>query len=395
MEINETQTYNAEFAALNHEIYRLNKLLDAKEKEITESGRTDPYDPFRNPTEFRWYRDDYAEILPWITMPEFAVPFEPVKVEKQTIRKYYNIGGFMALYHFFGSNILVILLMYAIKGILTVMNPKASSGAVSHYMEKGASFVALNMIVFIIINVSGAFLALKWAKIKPSHMINTRDYSFAAALQHCFAGLFIWAVAVYSALGIENIFSKYDYSTIISDSDYGTTGLGIAIMAIYSCLIAPVTEELFFRGALMKIFSKSNQRFGIFASAVFFGFAHENIPQFILAFLVGIFFGHIDMKHNSILPSVVVHIFLNTLVTLTSYLDEGSPEMTGASLLMLLGAVIGLFMLISFRKGCPLPVSTPAQSRRGVAIAKTSVGIILALVFQLLYMLLLILTTKS
>jgi hypothetical protein len=226
-------------------------------------------------------------------------------------------------------------------------------------------------------------------------MINTRDYSFVAALQHCFAGLFIWMVAVYSALGIEDIFSKYDYSTIISDSDYGTTGLGIAIMAIYSCLIAPVTEELFFRGALMKIFSKSNQRFGIFASAVFFGFAHENIPQFMLAFLVGIFFGHIDMKHNSILPSVVVHIFLNTIVTLTSYLDEGSLEMTGASLLMLLGAVIGLFMLVSFRKGCPLPVSTPAQSRRGVAIAKTSVVLILALVLQLLYMLLLILTTKS
>lgn len=395
MEINEPQTYNAEFAALNHEIYRLNKLLDAKEKEITEAGKADPYDPFRNPTEFRWYRDNYAEILPWITMPEFDVPFEPAKVEKQAIRKYYNIGGFMALYHFFGSNILMLLLMFGLKALMGVINPQAASGAVSNYMEKGASFVGLNMIVFILINVSGTFIALKWAKIKPSHMINTRDYRVADALQHCLAGLFLWGVAVYSALGIEDIFSKYNYSTIISDSDYGTTGLGIAIMAIYSCLIAPVTEELFFRGALMKIFSKSNQRFGIFASAVFFGFAHENIPQFVLAVLVGIFFGHIDMKHNSILPSVVVHIFLNTLVTVTSYIGEDSAGKIGVSMLILLCALIGMFMLISFRSSCKLPVSTPAQSRRGIAIAKTSVGIILAVVLQLLYMLLLILITKA
>ena len=94
----------------------------------------------------------------------------------------------------------------------------------------------------------------------------------------------------------------------------GKTGLGIAIMTIYSCLIAPITEELFFRGTLMKIFSKSNQRFGIVISAVFFGLAHGNLPQFMLAFLLGLFLGHIDMRHNSIVPSVVVHIFINSTV---------------------------------------------------------------------------------
>ena len=87
-EFDGTADQRAEFAALNHEIYNLTKQLEAKEREYLDSTKTDLYDPFKNPTEFRWYRDDYSEILPWITMPEFTVPFEPAKVEKAAIRRF-------------------------------------------------------------------------------------------------------------------------------------------------------------------------------------------------------------------------------------------------------------------------------------------------------------------
>ena len=87
-DMNDTQGYSAEYAALNHEIYNLTRQLEAKEKECRESNKTDLLDPFDNPTEYRWYRDDYSEILPWITMPEFSVPFEPAKVERNAIRRF-------------------------------------------------------------------------------------------------------------------------------------------------------------------------------------------------------------------------------------------------------------------------------------------------------------------
>ena len=132
----------------------------------------------------------------------------------------------------------------------------------------------------------------------------------------------------------------------------------------------------------MKIFSKSNQRFGIFMSAVFFGLAHGNIPQFMLAFLIGIFFGHIDMKHNSIVPSVIVHIFINTIVAIMTELKDNTTLlaifMTG---LVVLG-LSGFILLLFFRKESKLPVSTPAQSRRGVAIAKTSPVLLIAVAVQ-------------
>ena len=112
----------------------------------------------------------------------------------------------------------------------------------------------------------------------------------------------------------------------------------------------------------------------------------------MLAFLVGIFFGHIDMKHNSIVPSVIVHIFINSMVTVITELKGEAVLFAGFTLLIFAAAIVGLVMLLLFRKECRLPVPTPAQTRRGFAIAKTSVGCIIALGVYIAYMTLLILT---
>ena len=393
--MNETQGYSAEYAALNHEIYNLTRQLEAKEKEYRDSTAADRYDPFKNPTEYRWYRDDYSEILPWVTMPEFSVPFEPAKVEKAAIRRFYNIGGLTALFRFIFSELMAGILSTGLTALLTKMNPGASSTAVSHYMTMGAIFVAINMFTFLAANVGFAFIGLKWAKIKPSSLLKTRDYHVSDAIMHCLVGLFIWITSAYISTGIEDIVSKYGFSTEVLDLDMGKTGLGIAIMTIYSCLIAPITEELFFRGTLMKIFSKSNQRFGIVISAVFFGLAHGNLPQFMLAFLLGLFLGHIDMRHNSIVPSVVVHIFINSMVTVIDQFRDNDVIMGLISLGIIVCAIAGLAMLLMFRKESKFPVSTPAQSRRGIAIAKTSVALIAAVAIQVIYLVLLIMMTKK
>lgn len=383
--MNDTPDYTVEYAAMSHEIYELTRKLEEKKKEFIEYKKIDVHDPFSNPTEFRWYRDDYSEILPWVTMPDFVMPFEPVKEEKAAIRRYYNIGGFTMLFQFLGSSVLAMVLMLGIEAILNALNPNAAEGAISHYMEKGSIFSAINLVTYLIANVGFAFIGLKWAKIKPDFMLRTKDYRFHDAIEHCLAGIFIWYSAAIISGGIDNVFSKYGYSTDVLDDDYAQTGLGFAVLLIYSCIIAPLTEELFFRGALMKIFSMANQRFGIVMSAVFFGLAHGNIPQFVLAFLIGIFFGHIDMKHDSIVPSVIVHMLINILATITGEISDNEAMMGIFSLFIILMCIIGFIMLIVFRKGCKLPVSTPAQSRRGVAIAKSSFGIIFTMSIMILY----------
>jgi hypothetical protein len=64
-------------------------------------------------------------------------------------------------------------------------------------------------------------------------------------------------------------------------------------------------------------------------------------------------------------------------------------------LAVIICCIIGVIMLVIFRSECRLPVSTPEQSRRGIAVAKTSVGFIIAVLVQAAYTLLIIYQTKT
>jgi hypothetical protein len=160
------------------------------------------------------------------------------------------------------------------------------------------------------------------------------------------------------------------------------------VYSCYACIIAPITEEFLYRGFVLKTCSRVSQRFGIFISALFFGLAHGNITQFVLAFLVGIFMAHIDTIHNSLLPSICVHFSINTLSTVTSLFTTDTDTVT--PVLILLGiaevciAAAGLVMFILFRRKKKLPFTMPHQKMRGGSVAVTSWGIILCFVLFLI-----------
>lgn len=376
--------HHAEVAALNHEIYNLTRVIEEQQR----AAMPDVRDPFDNPTEYHEYNDDYSKILPWIKMPEYEIPLEPARVERRGIKRFYNIGGWIVIIQYALANILGFVLIALIRAILVHKNPDTDVYLISSFMRGSSIIASLNMLIYLISNVGSAFLGMKLAKINPSQIIKTKGFSFGKAVQYCMIGLSIWLCCVYLANGVEDIFNKYGFSTIVDTSDVANTSMGYAIMTIYTCIVAPVTEELFFRGFLLKTFSKANQRFAVFVSAFFFGLAHGNIPQFLLAFMFGIFLAHITLKHSSIVPSIIVHIFINSYSTLISLSADDTRIAVVATLFTIAAAIVGLFLLISFRTKDKLPASTPKQSRRGIAIAKTSVSVILAVVVQVAFMLL-------
>ena len=185
-------------------------------------------------------------------------------------------------------------------------------------------------------------------------------------------------------------------SNPVDTSDYAKTGIGFAVLTIYTCIIAPITEELFFRGMLLRVLGKANQRFAVFATAFFFGLAHGNVPQFILAFTIGIFLGHITLKHGSIIPSVIVHIFLNSFSTILEEVSDTDDMffLFAIEMIMIAGAVFGLIMLISFMVNNRLPSTTPKQSRRGFSVAAGSIPFIASVMLQLAYILANIIISK-
>ncbi|MBQ9894344.1 MAG: CPBP family intramembrane metalloprotease [Ruminococcus sp.] len=385
------EQHHAEVAALNHEIYRLTKHIKDKEQERALSEMPDPKDPFNNPTEYHDYNDDYSEVLPPIKTPAYKISLEPDYAERQKIKHFYAIGGWCAVLQFAASTFAAVVIVLIIRTLLEGQNPDADNVSITTYMKGSSILTSLNMLIYIAANVGCAMIGFKMAGVKASSLVKTRDYDVGKAIQYCTAAMFIWLVSVYISLGVEDIFTKYGYSTEVQDMEgYAVTKLGFVISIVYTCIIAPVTEEFFFRGMLLKVFSKANQRFAVFATAVFFGLAHGNLPQFLLAFLLGIFLAHITLKHGSIIPSIVVHIFVNTFVTVMGELDLSGDMELVLNLSLEALAAFGLLMLLIFRSKDKLPATTPAQSKRGFAIAKTTVGVVAAFTIQTAYVLFLV-----
>jgi len=133
----------------------------------------------------------------------------------------------------------------------------------------------------------------------------------------------------------------------IMGSRWGYLALGI---------LAPVAEELVFRGAilrsLMDYFNHRLPWIPIVASALLFGAVHGNMAQFANAFTMGLLLGWLYCRTHSIVPGVVLH-WVNNTVAYTMY--KLMPEMNDGQLidlfhgdnkLMYMGLLCSLLVLL-------------------------------------------------
>ena len=373
MEYTETES-RSEIAALSHEVYRLTKQLEEQEQRHLSEAMPDKYDPFDNPTDYKGFCGDYSKILPRITEVGYEIPLEPDFNERKNLKRSYRISGWMMILQLVLSSALGYGIIHLIYYVMALMNPGADHSAVVDYVRGSSILVSVNMMVYIICNVSIGALGMKWAGIKYTSLVRTKDFGIGTAFQYCMIGILLRTISLYVVLGTSDIFDKYGFDLIPDMSGIADTYLGKTVDIIYVVMIAPITEEFFFRGVLLRTLAKSNQRFAIFASALFFGLVHGNIQQFILATIIGVFLAHITIKHGSIIPSIIVHIFINTVSTIIGQIAViSSVALIICFLVLLAAALLGVIMLLVFLGGDKIPSTTPKQARRGLLVAVGSI----------------------
>jgi len=99
----------------------------------------------------------------------------------------------------------------------------------------------------------------------------------------------------------------------IFESDYGWWGAFFKV-----AVVAPVVEELIFRGLILQGFRRNYNGFiAVFMSALLFALFHLNPWQFPATFILGLLLGWIMLRTNSILLAILGHSINNLLVLLT------------------------------------------------------------------------------
>ena len=94
----------------------------------------------------------------------------------------------------------------------------------------------------------------------------------------------------------------------------------LVLFILYTCIIAPIFEEVIFRGFILKSMMKYGNLTAAIVSSIMFSMFHLNLVQFINPVLMGIIFCFITIKSNSIKSSIIAHMFNNSLIIFTSVL---------------------------------------------------------------------------
>lgn len=124
-----------------------------------------------------------------------------------------------------------------------------------------------------------------------------------------------------------------------------SAGLGeevTILMMIYSVCLAPISEELIFRGVTMRV---ARRAFPFWAAnliqAVLFGVFHMNMIQGIYAAALGLFLGYVCERGGTIYHAMLFHFLFNLWgTTSSSWLNVENPAL--ATLIVFGGTIIGL-----------------------------------------------------
>lgn len=221
---------------------------------------------------------------------------------------------------------------------LSAMLPTAwYDGTSSTWLMTGVQIVS-NLLVVLL------FLSLRWAVVSNRYLL-TRPWDVFLWAAVMALGTIIPSEALNDALGVEMPEEVAKVFMNIARSPLGYLCIGI---------IGPLTEELVFRGAILRVLLPKGQLMAIVLSSLLFALAHGNMAQMPHAFLSGLLLGWMYARTGSILPGFVVHLVNNTVAFLLLRLAPDNPDARLVDLLQ------GDYMQVLLYVGFSLLVFLPA-----------------------------------
>ena len=202
--------------------------------------------------------------------------------------------------------------------------------------------VIISLAVYTLVAIA-VFLKWKWAEVSRNYIMTrpwgTLAWSVVAALGAVIPSAFLQEQMPEWPDAIQKLIEQNAQQLI---GIMNTKG-GYAVI----CLLAPIAEELVFRGAVLRKlleWKPEHRWLMIIFSAVLFAVAHMNPAQMPHAFLVGLLLGWMYWRTDSIVPGVVYH-WVNNSVAYVIYNIYPDPSL---ELLDMFGSQRAVLMALVF-----------------------------------------------
>ncbi len=133
-----------------------------------------------------------------------------------------------------------------------------------------------------------------------------------------------------------------------------TVGIGQAnvISMLATVILAPIVEEIIFRGVTMRLAQKAGAGFlaANLIQAVAFGIYHFNLVQGIYATVIGLALGYVAYKYRSIYPSILLHLAYNLAATLLGASAQILPDTMATQAVLVVVMIVATAAGIWFLK---------------------------------------------
>lgn len=330
--------------------------------------------PFCNSTENSSFSESYSHILPAFFFRTAKCRKKPSAYEKKNLRYYYNTTGIILASKLFIEAaacivfyILMFLCSFSLTPSLSLYYNALSDPSVKYSFRIITAIVSASAVFFVGCRFSDfrpEKLLGKCGKIKTSDII----ISFLT-------GLFVLAISNVITLSEPLMSAEYHFSVL----NPGTDIMQITSVALYTCVVVPLTEGLIFRGIALKNFSRASQRFGILMTSFLCALSTCSFPAMVPAFLMSVLLCGMTVKYNTVVPSVILHMTVNLsgmIISVYSSFEWGSDIMlikVWTIITLVLGGIAAFISVIKH----PLPGMKPEQRRRSLPVYLTSVFAVL------------------
>lgn len=147
-----------------------------------------------------------------------------------------------------------------------------------------------------------------------------------SALRYLWSGPLLAIVVVLLSTLLPKVDEKLPFELLLEDP------LVMALLSVFGVLVAPVVEEMFFRGFMFPIFERSlGLAFAVFATSAVFSLVHGvqygwRWQNLLMLLAVGAVFGTLRARTGSILPSTLVHASYNATLFAAVYVAGDQLE---------------------------------------------------------------------
>ncbi len=266
--------------------------------------------------------------------------YEEMKQMKRQLRKKLSVAGWVLLVYYLIMNVAVSLWMVAemFGAILSSLARGDFAGigdAALAAADSGWGYflaAAVGFVILLLWKKPSYWKNEIWAKGKPMNV-----GSFFALLAIFLGGQLVYQVVM---IVVELILNAFGLSVLLGMEAVSMDTNSFS-MFLYGGILAPITEEILFRGLIQRSLMPYGKRFAILCSAFTFGIFHGNLLQAPYAFLVGLVLGYVASEY-SIAWAMLLHMINNLvlgdmLTRLTSFLPETAAALIFWMILLVSG----------------------------------------------------------